>query len=311
MSLMQRCFRVGSLLLCAAVLPCMAHAQGSPSTVVAKQGSATVTLDDMDTFAQSIPEDKRAGFFDSPTRLQTVISNLLVTKQLAAEARALGLEKDPKVKAQIDAAAEIALSKVRMERFRADLKVPDMAELAREDYLGHKETYVIPGKFDVKQIFVSARTHSEDEAKALAETVQKEAKADPDKFDALIEKYSEDPDKATTHGLVTQAGSTQYMPALAKAAKLLTKSGEISPVVKTTTGYRVIKLIERTPDHQQKFAEVSAQIAARLRDEYITKQVKNHTDVLHNEPIDANPDLVASLRTRYGVAPTLPVPAAQ
>lgn len=306
MSFMWRVVRVCSLPLLAMLLPCIAQAQVSPSTVVAKQGGAVITLTDIDAFAQSIPEKQRAGFFDNPERLQTLIGSLLVKRQLAAEARKLGLDNDALAKAQIELAADDVLAKARMEQFTADLKIPDMTELANEEYLGHKEKYVVHGKFDVKQILISTRSMSDEKAKALAETVRNEAKAHPDQFDALIGKYSDDPDKATTHGLVSEAGSNRYMPQLAKAAKALKKPGDISPVIKTAFGYRVVKLIERTPDHQQTFAEVRDQILAKLRSDYVAKQAKEHTDVMHNEPIDANPDLVASLRTRYGQPPILP-----
>jgi parvulin-like peptidyl-prolyl isomerase len=306
MSLMWRAVRVCSLLVLIAALPGVAQAQLSPSTVVAKQGGAVITLTDIDAFAQRIPEKDRAGFFDSPERLQALIGSLLVNRQLAAEARTLGLDHDALAKAQIELASDDILAKACMERFKADLKVPAMTELANEEYLGHKEEYVVPGKFDVKQVLVSTQSLSDEQAKALADTVEKKAKAHPDQFDALVEKYSDDPGKATTHGLVTQAGSNTYMPELAKAAKVLKKPGDISAVIKTALGYRVIKLIQRTPDHPQSFAEVRDQILAQLRSDYIAKQVKNHTDVLHNESIDANPDLVASLRTRYGQVPVPP-----
>jgi parvulin-like peptidyl-prolyl isomerase len=306
MSSMRRAMSVCCSFLIAVALPCIAQAQISPSTVVAKQGGAIVTLTDIDAFAQSIPEKDRAGFFDNPQRLESLIGNLLVKRQLATEARQLGLDHDALAQAQIALASDDVLAKARMKQFQADVKVPDLTELAREDYLGHKEKYVVPGKFDVKQILISTKSRSEEQAAKLAATVQQEAKAHPDQFDALVAKYSDDPNKANDGGLVTAAGTNEYMPALAAAAKALKKTGDISPVVKTAFGFRVIKLIERTPDHQQTFAEAGDKILAHLRSDYIANQVKNHTDILHNEPIDANPDLVASLRTRYGQAPAPP-----
>src|SRR5258708_4929285 len=90
------CFRV----ICAgigAVLPLfatLAVAQNSnlPPGVIATQGGAQVSLQDIDAYAQKIPEKDRAGFFDSPKRIQGVIMNLLVQRQLAAEARAARLD---------------------------------------------------------------------------------------------------------------------------------------------------------------------------------------------------------------------------
>ena len=280
---------------------------GTPSTVVAEQGGVTVTLSDVDAFAKGIPEKERPGFFNSPMRIESTITTLLLQKQLAAEARKSGLDRDPSSQPQIDFAMNEALSKIRIDKLKADLRIPDFTALAKEEYIGHKEKYVIPGKLDVKHILISTKSRSDDEAKALAETVEKEAKAHPDQFDALVEKYSEDPSKAANHGVMTEAGSNRYTPAFADAAKALKNVGDISPVVKTQYGYHILKLTARTPDVQQKFEDVRAQIVERLRTDYIDKAVRTHTDEIRNRPLTANKDLVASLRSRYGEAPAPPL----
>jgi hypothetical protein len=195
MSLTWRAASTCSLFLLMIALPSGAQTV-SPSTVVAKQGSAVVTLTDIEAFAQTIPEHERGAFFDNPNRLQTLIGNLLVKRQLADEAKQVGVDHEDLTKAEIGIATDDVLAKARMRRFKADLKVPDLSGLAHEEYVGHKEKYVVDGK-------------------------------------------------------------------------------------------------------QQTFEQVRGQIVEKLRNDFIDKQARNHTDVLHNEPIDANPDLVASLRTRY------------
>jgi peptidyl-prolyl cis-trans isomerase C len=77
-------------------------------------------------------------------------------------------------------------------------------------------------------------------------------------------------------------------------------------VTKTTHGFHVIKLVERKAARTRPFAEVKAEIVARLGSEYVEKEMRTYTDTLRNMPIDANPDLVASLRTRFGTAPEAP-----
>src|SRR5690242_4162860 len=140
---------------------------GSPSTVVAKQGDAIVTLADIDAFAQTIPPQNRAGFFDSPKRLDGLITNILLEKQLAIEARAAGYDKDPAEQPRIQLAIDQELARIRMDRFRAGLKMPDFSELAHEQYIGHKEKYVIAGKLDVKHILIDTKNRSDDEAKNI------------------------------------------------------------------------------------------------------------------------------------------------
>jgi len=272
------------------------------STVVASQGGVSITLEDLDAFAAGIPDDKRAGFFDSPTRIENIITQLLVQRQLAREARELGLEKDPQVERRIELATEEALSKARMQKFKADLVIPDFSQLAQEQFIGRKKDYIIKGRVDVKHVLIALKTRDEDQAKALADTVHAEAVAHPEKFDELIEKYSEDTSKTQNHGLMIDAADKRYVTPFAEAAAALTKKGEISPIVKTDFGYHVLQLVERTPDRQPTFAEVKDQIVAQLRNDYIEKEVKGHGDELRNQRLDANPELIASLRSRYASA---------
>ncbi|MGA8277037.1 MAG: peptidylprolyl isomerase, partial [Rhodanobacteraceae bacterium] len=149
----------------------------------------------------------------------------------------------------------------------------------------------------------------EEEAKTLAQTIESEARAHPDQFGDLVEKYSDDPSKSDNHGLMTDVGSGRYDPAFAEAAAALKKPGDVSPIVKTRYGFHILKLISHASDRQQTFAEVKDKIIEKLRSDYIEKAVANHTDKLRNQKLDANPDLVASLRTRYESKPATPAAA--
>jgi peptidyl-prolyl cis-trans isomerase C len=279
-----------------------ASSAGMPSTVVAKQGNAIVTLADIDAFAQRIPEKERPGFFDNPTRLQNMILQLLSQKQLAEEARKANLDKTPAVQSQITLATDEVLSRARMQNIKAGLKLPDFEERAKEEYIGHKDLYVTPGDLTVQHILISTKSRDDAAAKALAETVAKEAKAHPDQFDALVDKYSEDDSKTTNKGVMKGVAKASYVASFVDASKALKKPGDISAPVKTKYGYHIIKLVSSTPDKQQTFAQVHDSIVERLKADYINKNVQKHVDDLRNQHIDANQTLVESLRTRYGSA---------
>lgn len=273
---------------------------GLPSTVVAKQGTAIVTLTDIDAFAQRIPEKERPGFFDNPTRLQNLILQLLSQKQLAEEARKANLDKKPEVRGQIDIATDEVLSRVRMENLKSEIKLPDFEARAKEEYIGHKDVYVVPGDLTVQHVLISMKSRDDKDAKALADTVVKEAKAHPDQFDALVEKYSEDESKANNKGVMKGVTKATYVAAFVDASKALKNPGDISQPVKTKFGYHIIKLVSRSPDQQLTYAQVHDRIVERLKSDYVSKIVQRHVDEIHNGHIDANEALVASLRTRYG-----------
>lgn len=274
------------------------------TTVVATQGEASVTLADIDAFSARMPEKDRAPFFNSPQRIEALITNLLQQKQLAAEARKDGLDRDPGIKAQIDLATDDVLGKARMEQVRKDVKIPNLEQMAKEDYIAHKEKYRTAATLDVMHVLIGTKTRSEEEAKQLAEQVDKEAKADPAHFDSLVEKYSDDPSKVANNGLMTGVENGGYAPEFVAASKGLAAVGDVSAPVKTRFGYHVIKLVKRAPAHQRSFDEVKDEILARLRREYVEKYVKNYADGIRNRPMDANADVVASLRARFGEALT-------
>ena len=296
--------RFSSVLLSVAAIASSAAFADAPvgSTIVATQGGVSITLEDLDAFAAGIPDDKRAGFFNSPSRIESILVQLLAQKQMAADARAIGLEKDPLVQRRIELATDEALSKARMQKFRADMNLPNFDQLAQEEFIAHKNEYVIKGRVDVKHVLIALKTRSEDEAKKLAETVHSQAAAHPENFDALVEQYSEDPSKTQNNGLMIDAADKKYVPEFSAAAAALKKKDEISPIVKTDFGYHVLKLVDRTTDKKPTFAEVKDQIVAKLRSDYVDKQVKAYGDEIRNRKLDANADLVGSLRSRYGAA---------
>ncbi|MEO5561435.1 MAG: peptidylprolyl isomerase [Dokdonella sp.] len=295
-------FAMALALLAAGVASTVSAVSPDSLAVVASQGGQQLTFGDIDDSLERIPAAARAHFIDSPRRIEALLNNMLLQKQLAAQARAAGLDKDPDIAAATGLNQIELLAKARMKRFKDGIKVPDMAELASEEYIAHKERYGTPAVVDVKAILVSTASRTEEEAKALAATIAEEARKDPSQFDPLIEKYSDDPDKGTTHGVVKDAGGAFHASEFAAAANALQNPGEISPLVQTTTGFNILQLVSRVPAQKPTFEEVRQQIVARLGDEYTQKQQKDYIDGLRNNRIDADPDRVASLRTRYNVA---------
>ncbi len=282
------------------LIPAHADIVGTPSTNVASRGGVTVTLEDVDAFAAKIPPEKRAGFFASPTRIEKAIDNLLMTKQLAAEARAAGLDKDPLIARQAELAADEVLALARRQQFDRDIKVPDLSQLAREEFLAHKDKYIQRGQAVVEHILINTTSRSDAEAQALARTVEQKARAEPGSFEALVEQYSDDPSKVSNHGKLEDAANPKVYDAdLVAGVVKLRQAGEISPVVKTTFGYHIIKLLSRSSDVVPTFEQAKPQIIKDLSTAYTDKASRAHSSELAEQPLDLNADLVRSLQTRY------------
>jgi peptidyl-prolyl cis-trans isomerase C len=279
-------------------------------TLVVSQGVARVTLGDVDAYVHRIPETDRAGFVAKPERIETMLRNMLLDKQLADEARKLGLEKDPIVQKQIALAIENALSRARMEAFRESLKAPDFSEQAHEDYLANKKKYTIPKRYDVKHILFDIKSRTPEQAETLAnETAAKLAK-DPSQFDSLVETLSDDESKKDNHGLIENAASESYVAPFAETARKLEKIGDISPPVRTVFGYHILKLVKTEPEQLQPFERVRESIISRLEAEWMEAKIREKLDGLRNETMEPQPAVLATLRDRFGTVQTPPAAGA-
>ncbi len=112
---------------------------------------------------------------------------------------------------------------------RADPPVGPVRIAARHILVSYKDApHAIPGV-----------TRTQPEARELAETVAREAKANPDTWKNLAAQYTDEPGSKETGGDLGHFGRGQMVPAFEKAAFAL-KVGEVSDVVETPFGYHVI-----------------------------------------------------------------------
>jgi peptidyl-prolyl cis-trans isomerase C len=272
---------------------------------VVSQAGVTVTLGDVDQYMQRVPEDKRAGFIDSPKRVESMLLNMLRIKQLARQARQMKL--DPTLDPDDDGTSPLPwsreedLARRRLEQFTKGIQIPDLTTLAREVYLTHKQEYFIPEKAEIQQVVISTAKHSDDEARQLAEKVRSLALAQSDDFDRLVEEYSDEPSKAERHGKGEIVVATNSPPEIVEAVTALKEPGAVSPVVRTRAGYCVIKLLNRTPGRQREFDEIKDQLLESLRTQYVDNRRRDFLDELTSQPLDPNPDALAALPARYGV----------
>ena len=276
------------------------------ATVVASQGGQNLTYSDIDQAVDKVPQVDRAHFIDSPKRIQSLILNLLLQKQLAEDAVKTGLDKSPEIEAATGVDKIKLLADAQLAHFRESVTIPDLSALAQEEYIAHKEKYVAEENVEVQQVFVSTASRTSDEAKKIAEQVETEAKSGTVEFDALVAKYSDEPTKVQTLGIIKSADKRAVNAELSKAIGELVIPGTLSPPVETAGGYYVLKLLARTPQRQLSFDEARDQIISLLKSEYVKKQVADYVDGLRNNPLDADPDKIEALRTRYGTVPVAP-----
>jgi peptidyl-prolyl cis-trans isomerase C len=224
--------------------------------IVAKVGGEPIRLSDVQAAAQSLPEAARSM---PPQALYPMLLDQMIDgRALAAEARKTGLDKDPEVKRQVEAAADRALQTAILQR-EVGPQVTDAAIRARYD----KD---VAGKPGVEE--VHAR-HILVEDEATAKKIVAELKKGGD-FAALSKQYSKDPGAAQQGGDLGFFKKDDMVPEFANAAFGL-KDNEVSPnPVKTQFGWHVIQVL----GHRQAPAPSYEQARDDLRQQMIQEGVQ-------------------------------------
>ena len=99
-----------------AVAPAPANAQHSPDEVLAENAQTRLTRGDYDADIQRLPAEMRDAFASDPRRLSAYLTNLLIVKTLAADARKAGLENDPILQRRVALEVDRALADMQLRR---------------------------------------------------------------------------------------------------------------------------------------------------------------------------------------------------
>lgn len=248
-----------------------------PSDVLVKSGKVTVTRADYDLEIAAVRPDLRAEFVASSDRLAKLLNAMLEAKTLAAEARAIGLDKDPQVQARIAMQVEKVLAVARSEQIEReagaafDLRRDEFMVRVREMYLLNKERFMLPEQIRAAHILIRTEKRDKDEALKLAQEIRARAVAEGADFTALARQYSEDATAKTNGGNLGWFEAKQMDRGFSAGAFALKKSGEISEPVLSSFGYHIIRLDERKPAQLQSYDSVKDVILAEVRRDYIAQ----------------------------------------
>lgn len=275
-----------------------------PADVVVAQGDVELTLTDIDARISRIPPDSRANFINDPERIETLLRNMLLNRQMASEAQAMGIDKDPVVAADIEYSREEVLAKRRSTLLVKDIKFPSFETLAKERYIANPQMYRTPEVISVRHVLFARDKHGDETAHKMADDLHAEIVANNGDFAEYVAKYSDDklPDDAkpgAEPGLIEDIERGEASNDFESAAFALKNVGDISPVVRTRFGYHIIKLEKRTAPRRYEYDKVKPGIVEELRQEFMARSRQDFIDKTRSVPIDANPQLIQSLRTRY------------
>jgi peptidyl-prolyl cis-trans isomerase C len=256
------------MVTCLAASP--AHA-ADPGPSLAQSRRAQVGIADYDAEIAKMPADARAQFSADMGHVIQLLNNLFLNRAIATIARDEGLERDPVIALQIAHQTERVLAQAYIEQLDRktgeafDRDPEKFAGRARELYVTQADRFRMPERVRVSRILVSVRPdRGEVSARERAEEVRAKAVAGED-FAVLARGFSDDPATKDTGGNLGLIAAAGVDPAFAAAAFALKEPGEISPVVKTESGYEILKFHERREPGLIPFDDVRAEILAEIR----------------------------------------------
>jgi len=290
------------LLLCLAASA--AHAAELPPDVIARSSWMELTRADYEKAVAKVPENLRFEFSASPRRVQTMLNNLLLTKTLAAQARAHGTRPAASFDKGAGDDTDRALATAELQRIEADAgKAFDSQKAAyemkaRERYTLDRDKYKTPEEVRISDVAIAIKERGEEAALARAREARQRIAAGAD-FATVAREYSDDPTTRDKGGALPFVKASALAPEYAKAVFALNPVGTISEPIKAPSAYHIVRLDERRPPRLQTFEEVSASIMRELRQQYVTEQREARIAGIHSDSgLQINQAAVDSLVNR-------------
>ena len=249
---------------CLFFFPLSIAASGADHVLISGD-DVSVTRSDFARYLEvRVPEDQRAAVLARPDAIRQLISQLYITRTLAAEAKAAE-ELDREA---LEWRAEFERDRVYRQAL-IDLRIAEKAArtdwdtLARERYTANRQDYEVPERVRASHVLIGTAERGDEEASALADEIAERARAGED-FAALASTYSDDPSAERNEGDLGFVTRGQLVPEFEQAAFALEQEGDIAGPVKTQFGYHVIRFEERREARLRPFEDVRDSIVGDL-----------------------------------------------
>lgn len=294
-------------LLLGSVVPLLVVAQeessvngsGSSGEVFARQGVAVLTQTELDAAFSRIPAELRLRYIRDGARVNSLVASLLRTKSIAADAAQSDFDQNPLVANRMKLAAEKELAEAWVAELIENLPDVDYEALAREYYLANPDEFKSQDRLDVSHILIKSDSRSEDEALAIAVSLEEKLRADPSGFENMVEEYSEDPAMVKNAGRYPNMVQGQMVKPFEDAAFALKQPGEISGPVKTSYGYHIIRLNDSIPAAVISFDRIKEQAMDMAKKQYVAEYRIRYIKSQIAEPIEVSEGAVETMAKRY------------
>lgn len=239
------------------------------------------------------PVEARINFQQNDAKFHDFVVGRLHDEQIAAFARAKGIDQSAEVRAVIGSYIRDTLVQAALKDFlnKEKASLPALEPLARERYLANRQAYLVPETARIAHILIRADVETMTdqeiaERRAKAEALLARIRAGED-FSELAKGNSEDAQTARRGGeLPKPATRDSLVPRFADAAWSL-RPGQTSEVVRTRYGFHIIRMIEVLPETVKPFDEVKAGLMAQIENELLAPKREAFIDGFRDASLDA------------------------
>jgi hypothetical protein len=188
------------------------------------------------------------------------LERLTDTAAAAAEARRLGLERDPEVRREVGAVLARAAERAERERFFKATPVTDAAIGAH--YEANRATFTIPARWIASQVLLAERAAADRVVTAARGTTDEPA------FLAAARSLGKGAVRpAPPQVVITDARAGREQAPVAAAVRVLREPGAVAGPVETPAGFYVLRLQAHEPGRVRALADERDRIRAALEHE--------------------------------------------
>jgi len=265
---MQKSILIGVVVCLLFGLGGCAREQGQ---ILARVDEEVLTLTEFNERISRLPEQYQAVINKNKQRfLDDYVVELLIYKEAIRQ----GLDKHKDAREVLrEARRKILMAKYIEEEVEKKIVVEE-AEL-RDYYEKNRDKFLVPERMRASHILVKTEEKAKELLDKLSEGAGFEELAGTESMDLTNRRGGD-------VGYFTKG---QLVPEFEEACEKLSV-GEISPAVKTSFGYHIIKLTDRKPAHSKEFEEVKEEVEKEMtslkrRDRFsrIVEELKNKASI--------------------------------
>ena len=238
--------------------------------IVLEDDGVSINEDEFEFLVSQWPSQMQTAAANNLGDRLELLNKMIMLRRMAAAADNL----PPETKESWELSEKVLILKREflLNKFAANLKVPDMSELSAERYDSEKLKYaLVPEKRMSSQIlFICASPCSIEQASIEAQEVLDELRAGAD-FAALVQTHSDDPGTRAKGGKVDSwitYGMMEVPSNYSQGLFDIDSVGGYSDLVWTEFGIHIIRYDDVEEEHFLPYEETRDQIVADLETEY-------------------------------------------